>query len=288
MFVLLGSANARERMLAGLPATERTLDIDGVATAVLALGEGRSLLLLHGGIECGGAMWAPVLQQLAARNRIVVPDVPGLGESGAVGHLDADSFASWLTRVIEQTGLERPTLIAHSLVGSLAARVAEPLREHISQLVVYAAPGIGPYRMPMRLRYVAIRFAIRPTPRNAERFDRFALLDLDATRRRDPEWFEAFETYTRDQAAKSHVKKAMRQLVSGQTKPIPNGVLERISVPTSLLWGREDRMVPLSIGQAAAERFGWPLHIVEAAAHAPHVEQPDAFVTTVRDMGAAA
>jgi hypothetical protein len=40
--------------------------------------------------------------------------------------------------------------------------------------------------MPLRLRYVAIRFAIHPSARNAERFDRFALLDLATTRRRDP------------------------------------------------------------------------------------------------------
>ena len=70
----------------------------------------------------------------------------------------------------------------------------------IERLVVYAAPGVGPYRMPLRLRYVAIRFAIRPSARNAERFDRFALLDLDATRERDPEWYDAFVAYTRSRA----------------------------------------------------------------------------------------
>jgi pimeloyl-ACP methyl ester carboxylesterase len=153
--------------------------------------------------------------------------------------------------------------------------------EGASRLVVYAAPGVGPYRMPLRLRYVAIRFALRPSPRNAERFDRFALLDLDATRRRDPEWFEAFDTYTRAQAAVPHVKKTMHRLIATQIKPIPDDELARIDTPTSLLWGRHDRMAPLGIGQAAAARHGWPLHIVEDAAHAPHIEQPDAFVHTL-------
>ncbi len=58
-------------------------------------------------------------------------------------------------------------------------------------------------------------------------------------------------------------------------------LLARIDVPTTLLWGRHDRMVPLAIGETAATRHGWPLHIIDAAAHAPHIEQPDAFVETL-------
>ena len=223
-------------------------------------------------------MWAPVLAQLARHHRVVAPDVPGLGESASLDRLDTDSFARWLTGVAEQTGLDHPTVVAHSLIGSLAVRVAIRGDELIRRLVVYAAPAVGPYRMPLRLRYVAIRFAIRPTPRNAERFDRFALLDLDATRRRDPDWHEAFDSYTRARAREAHVKKTMRQLIATQTKPIPDTELARIDVRTTLLWGRHDRMVPLAVGQAAAARHGWPLRIIDHAAHAPHIEQPDAFV----------
>lgn len=280
--------NPRERMLAGLPATTRTLDIGGLATAVVELGEGPPLLLLHGGIECGGAMWAPVVPQLALHHRVVVPDVPGLGESTPAAQLDEDTFAHWLTGLVDQTGLDRPSLVAHSLLGSLAARFAARGSTLLGRLVLYGAPAVGPYRIPLRLRYVAIRFAIRPTRRNAERFDRFALLDLDATRRRDPGWYDAFDAYTRARAAEPHVKKTMWHLIATQTKPIPDVELDRINTPTALLWGRQDRMVPLSIGEAAAKRHGWPLHVIDHAAHAPHVEQPDAFVRTLAAIDAVA
>ena len=178
------TTSPRERMLAGLPATTRTIDVHGVSTAVLeAGGDGPGLLLLHGGIECGGAMWAPVLARLARHCRVVVPDVPGLGESAPVPDLDVTAFGEWLTGVTELTGLEGPTVVAHSLVGTLTARLAASGSRAMGRLVVYGAPGVGPYRMPPRLRYVAIRLAIRPSARNAERFDRFALLDLDANAR---------------------------------------------------------------------------------------------------------
>ena len=273
-------------MLAGLPISERIVDIDGVATAVIEAGDGPPLLLLHGGIECGGAMWAPVVAALARDHRLVVPDVPGLGESAPVPHLDRDTFGRWLAQLADDTGLDRVPVVAHSLIGGLAAEVAAREQDTISHLVIYAAPGIGRYRMPPRLRYVALRFALRPTDRNAERFERFALLDRDATRRRDPDWYDAFAAYTQDRARVRHVKATMRGLVSTGTRPIPDADLAMMDVRTTLLWGRHDRMIPLSFGVDAATRFGWPIHIVEDAAHAPHIEQPEAFVDALRTITA--
>ena len=274
-------AEARDRMLAGLPVTARTIDIDGIATSVLEGGDGPQLVLLHGGIECGGAMWAPVLSRLMEHHRVVVPDVPGLGESAPATRLDTDTFVRWFEGLLQRTNLERPTLVAHSLIGTLATRLATRERGLLGQLVVYAAPGIGPYRIPMRLRYVAIRFAIRPTVRNAERFEDFALLDRAATRRLDPDWFDAFSAYTMARASVPHVKTTMRRLVASETKPVPDAELSRIDVPTSLLWGRHDLMVPLGLAEAAARRHAWPLHVIDDAAHAPHIEQPDAFVESL-------
>lgn len=138
--------------------------------------------------------------------------------------------------------------------------------------------------MPLRLRYVAIRFGIRPTARNAKRFERFALLDLDATRSRDTQWFDAFSEYTRARATVPHVKRTMRQLLTAGTKQIHDEELRQISVPVDLFWGQDDRMVPCALAEGASNRLGWPLHIIPGAAHAPHVEQPDAFVQAMTDL----
>jgi 2-hydroxymuconate-semialdehyde hydrolase len=274
-------------MLAELPTT-RFVDIAGTSTALLEVGDGPPLLLLHGGIECGGAMWAPVVARLAECHRVVAPDLPGLGESAPFDRLDTEAFGRWLTGVTDETGINRATVVAHSLTGGLAARAATRAHPSIERLVVYAAPAVGPYRMPLRLRYVAVRFAIRPTARNAERFDRFALLDLDDTRRRDPDWYDAFAAYTMSRAREPHVKSTMRRLIASETKPIVDADLARIDIPVTLLWGRHDRMVPLAVGEAAAARYDWPLRVVEDAAHAPHIERPDAFVDALTAITASA
>ena len=123
-------------------------------------------------------------RRLAESNRVIVPDVPGLGESDPVARLDDVAFAGWFGELIRATCQEPPTLIAHSLLGSVAARFAVAHGGLLRRLVVYAAPGVGPYRMPLGLRVVAVRFGLRPTARNAERFDRWAFYDFDRARRR--------------------------------------------------------------------------------------------------------
>lgn len=282
----LGNRTARERMLLGHPVTERRLRVAGALTTVLEGGDGPSLVLLHGGIECGGPVWAPVISRLAETHRLTVPDLPGLGQSEPVALLDAAAFDEWFAALIRETCPEEPTLVAHSLVGSLAARFGAEHGSLLRRLVICAAPGIGPYRMPLRLRVVATRFALRPSERNAERFDRFALRDLDRTRENDPGWFEAFTAYTLSRAAVPSVKRAMHQLLKAGTKQIADAELRHIAIPTTLVWGRCDRMVPVSLAEGASARFGWTLQVIEGVAHVPQVEQPEAFVKALRVTGA--
>jgi 2-hydroxymuconate-semialdehyde hydrolase len=267
-------------MLAGLPISQQRLVVAGIDTSVLQAGEGPPLVLLHGGIECGGAYWAPVITRLAETHHVVVPDAPGLGESAPVDRLDARTFAGWFEDLLAQTHAERPMLVAHSLLGSVAVRYATA-HDRLSHLVIYAAPGIAAYRMPAGLRYAAIRFSINPTARNAERFERFALYDRAATRDRDAPWFDAFDAYLRSRATVPHVKRTMRRLLGAGTKRIPDDELRRIKRPTTLLWGRHDRMVPLRLAENASEVLRWPLHVVEAAAHVPHIEAPTAFLAAL-------
>ena len=110
----------RQRMLRNIAMREGRLDVDGIDTSVLEGGEGPPLVLLHGGIECGGAMWAPVVTGLAEHHRLVVADVPGLGESAPAARLDQRRFDVWFAELLRLTCPQPPAVIAHSLLGTLA------------------------------------------------------------------------------------------------------------------------------------------------------------------------
>jgi 2-hydroxymuconate-semialdehyde hydrolase len=225
--------------------------------------------------------WAPVISRLADSYRVVVPDVPGLGESAPAATLDAAAFEDWFSALLRLTCNDKPTLVAHSLLGTLAARFGGQHGHLLSGLFIYGAPGVGPYRMPLELLVTAIRFDLWPSERNNERFERLAFHDLDRARRQDAEWFKAFSAYALSRAVVPHVKRTMRQLIRIGTKQVPDTELRRSEVPIALLWGRHDRFVPFRLAESASARLGWPLHVIDEAGHVPHLEQPDAFLAAL-------
>lgn len=176
---------------------------------------------------------------------------------------------------------EKPTLIAHSLDGSLAAGFATQHSGLLRGLLLYGAPGIGPYRIPLGLLVTAIRFNLWPSERNNARFADWAFLDPARTRRRDPEWYDAFMAYGLSRGSVPNVKRTMRQLVKAGSKQISDAELHGIHVPVALIWGRRDRMAPLRIAELAAAKFGWPLHVIDDVGHVPHIEQPEEFLRAV-------
>jgi 2-hydroxymuconate-semialdehyde hydrolase len=270
---------SRSTLLAGLPVTERRLAIAGVRTTLLTGGDGPPLVLLHGGIEIGGAYWAPIIPALAQYSRLVVPDVPGLGESDPfAGPVDQAAFDTWMMALLAETCAGPPALVAHSLLGGYAARFAARHAGRLTSLAIYGAPAIGPFRMPLGLLVTAILFDVHPSARAQQRFLKWAFLDPARAQHQHPEWFDAFNALCVERGRIPHVKRTMRQLITYGTRRIPDATLGGIGIPTALLWGRQDRMTPLRLAERAEATLGWPLHVVEGAGHAPHLEQPDRFL----------
>lgn len=274
---------AREHLLDGVAVTDHRLEANGVETRVLTGGNGPPLAFLHGGSQAGGVLWARVLPRLVRTHRVVVPDLPGLGESAPLPRLDADAFGQWLAAVLAVAVDEPPTLVAHSLPGNLAARFAAAHHEALRRLVLVAAPTIQDFRPPPGLLVAAMRLNLRPSRRNLERFARWPYLDRQRTGAQLGTWHDALDAYLLSRAGVPQVKRTMRQIVGAGRKAIPASDLHAITVPVELLWGRGDRMVPVSIGQAASTALGWRLHVIDGAGHLPHIEQPKAFVDALED-----
>jgi len=275
--------DARERLLAGLPVTERRLQLAGVSTAVLEGGGGPPVVLLHEQGEFA-ARWMRVIPGLVTTHRVVAPDLPGHGTSELTdGPLNADRVFAWLAELIERTCASPPALVGHMLAGAIAARFARDHPDRLSRLVLVDTFGLRWFRPGPRFALALIRYIARPNERAFDRLLGHCIADLGGLRDQMGERWEAYHAYVLDRARTPSLKAALPALMRRFGVPaIPSVDLARIAVPTTLIWGRHDPATPLRVAQAASERYGWPLHVIENAGDDPPMEQPEAFLEALR------
>lgn len=92
-----------------------------------------------------------------------------------------------------------------------------------------------------------------------------------------------FEAYNLDRARTPKQQAAMGSLMENfGFPPIPAEELASISVPTVLIWGREDLATDVEVAEEASERYGWPLYVIDDAADDPPLERPEEFVRAFR------
>jgi pimeloyl-ACP methyl ester carboxylesterase len=274
-------AYARERLLSGLPVTERRLQLAGVSTAVLEGGDGPPIVLLQGEFA---AVWMRVIPDLVTTHHVIAPDLPGLGASElSNGPPGANAVMTWLDQLIQQTCAARPVLVGKGVGGALAARFAINHADRIDQLVLVDTRGLDRFRPPPGMAVSFLGVMMRPTERGLQRgFRNYCFADFDGVRAEMGERYEWMAAYALDRFRTPGVKAAMRRLTRQLSSAIPSEQLARIAVPTTLIWGRHDLGVRVSIAEAASARYGWPLHVIDNARDEPAIEQPKAFLSALR------
>lgn len=269
----------RGRLLADLPVTEQQLTLAGVSTAVLEGGDGSPIVLLHGPGE-SALWWMRVVPDLVTTHRVIVPDLPGHGASEVIDNaLNVPAVMRWLGELIEQTCSAPPTLVGHLLGGAIAARFAGTQNVQITRLTLVDSLGLGRFLPSPRFAFGLVRFLVRPTDHAYDSFLDQCLVDRDGLIHQMGDNWEPFLAYNLDRARTPSVKAAMQTLMKEVGIPrIPAEDLEGITVPTSLIWGRDDRAIRLDIAKSASTRYGWPLYVIDDAGDDPKLERPQAFL----------
>ena len=273
----------RERLLSGMPVSQRRIDLAGVSTAVLEGGDGSPVVLLHGPMG-NAAHWMGVIPGLVASHRMIVPDLPGHGASEVPdGRIDAGRVMAWLGELIEQSCKTPPVLVGQLLGGAIAARYASEHGHRLCRLVLVDTFGFRPFQPAPEFGLALSNFLAQPTERTHTALWHHCAFNLDALRQRMGERWQPFEAYNLDRARTPSVQAAVAMLMEHFGVPaISTSDLARIAVPTILIWGRHDRATPLAVAEEASARFGWPLHVIENCNDDPPVEQPDALLRTLR------
>lgn len=270
--------DARERLLAAIPADERREELAGISTAFLETGEGPPIVLLHGPGEFGGT-WMRVIPELAESHHVIAPDLPAHGASELPqGDLDAERMIDWLDQLIKRTCSSPPVLVGHVLGGAVATRFAIEHSDRLAHLVLVDSLGLARFRPKPRFALTMLGFQMRPNEQSYDRFMRQCSLNLDGLRSEMGDSWEPFVAYNLANARSPKAKAIGRLMRKVGLPRIPRERLAQIATPTTLIWGRQDKANRLKVAEVASERYGWGLEVIDDCADDPARDQPEAFL----------
>lgn len=273
LLCLLTSA-ATARAQATQPAVaDKTATIYGAKIHYLEAGSptNPTVILLHG-LGADSSTWASNIAPLAAKYRVIVPDQIGFGKSDKpILNYRVGTLVDFLGGLMKELKIARATLVGNSLGGFTATAFALAYPEKVDKLVLVDAAGYAvPKETDPRL-FNALNPSTREGVRqvmslifyNKEVYTSDAAVDLLFTRK-----MQTGDGYT--------VRAFTESILRGED--MLDGKLDKVKHPTLIIWGREDLLTPLSMG----ERFhkdikGSQLFIIEKCGHVPQMEKAAEF-----------
>jgi pimeloyl-ACP methyl ester carboxylesterase len=271
----------------------RHVEIHGHRVAYRIGGSGPAIVLIHG-MARSSSTWRHVMPTLAERFTVVAPDLLGHGESEKPrADYSLGAFASGVRDLLLALGHERATVVGHSLGGGVAMQFAYQFPEHCERLVLVASGGLGD-EVNLLLRLLTLPGAelvlplacnnwIHDAGANVSRWLRNIGLHTGA--HLDEIW-ESYGSLADAQTRTAFVH-TLRSVVdvSGQRVSAADRLYLAAAVPTLIVWGSHDHIIPVAQGCATHDAIaGSRLHVFEGAGHFPHCEHPVEFATVVGDF----
>jgi pimeloyl-ACP methyl ester carboxylesterase len=248
-----------------------------ITTRVHRAGQGEPVVFLHG---AAGLQWDPFLDGLAERFSVYAPEHPGttLGDPDGIRALDdLWDLVLYYDELFDALGLDAPAVVGHSFGGMVAAEIAATLRGRVSKLVLISALGLWRDDEPIRNFMVMTPEELVPyvvaDPNGPAAAALLAAPDLES---------EAGQTAV--------IQSTWSLACTGKfIWPIPDrGLrkrLHRITAPTLILWGHQDRLVKTVYADEFAGAIkGSRVEVLEGAGHLPHVEQPERTLAAVTEF----
>jgi len=270
----------------------RIVRLHGREVAYVVGGEGPAVLMIHG-IGGDWRTWEPVLAGLARQHQVVAVDLPGHGGSAkGAGDYSLGAHASTLRDLGGALGLERATVIGHSLGGGIAMQFAYQFPERCGRLVLVSSGGLGPdVGLVLRLATLPGSELFLSLTAPAAR----SLINCAASVGR--------ALRVRPTADAEHYARAFAALAEPDTRAAFLGTLRGVvgtggqlvdardrlylteHMPTLIVWGEHDAVLPVDHGRAAQQAMpGSRLEIFENAGHLPQLDDPGRFIAVVDDF----
>lgn len=255
------------------------IDLDGRRTHYLEKGDGEPVILIHG-FNYDSNMWADNIDVLAESFKVYALDLWGFGYSTR-DPLDYgyQLYADQVLKFMDALGIQSASLVGQSMGGGTAILFCTQHRERVNKLLL-VDPGGMHNPLPLTGKFF-----------NLPKVGEFLLnLKTDAIRRKN---LANFWIHNQDLITKDYLDNVTRCQKAEGSNPVMLAVLRkdffdklsdeiydiaRMDVPMLIVWGRQDKAIPLSTGEKMHSICrGARMEIIDNAGHVPNYEQADTF-----------
>jgi pimeloyl-ACP methyl ester carboxylesterase len=267
--------------------------VHGHRRAYVKTGTGPALLLLHG-LGCDHHTWDPVLSRLSSHFTVIAPDLLGHGQSDKPrGDYSVAGYANGMRDLLTVLGIDKATVVGHSLGGGVAMQFAYQFPERTERLCLVAPGGLGP-DVTLLLKALTLPGAglavgaLAAGPVRA--LGRTALHALSRTGLscfRDAH--ELADIYDRmgDAATRTALRHVTRGVIDwrGQIVTMTDRAYLTEHMPMCVVWGAHDSIIPAHHAEVARRSApGARVEVLAHSGHFPHRDHPERFVRIVREF----
>jgi len=249
---------------------EKTIFINNLRVHVKISGQGDPILILHG---WGSSSWSfKKVQEILSRNgfKVFIPDLPGFGESDAPNYAwGVEDYSEFISVLAEELNLSKFFLLGHSFGGRISIKFVNKYSEKVKSLVLVGSAGL--------------KTKIDPKTKMIYRFSNFGKKIFSK------KIFRLFKNFAKKifyfvLRHRDYVKAqgVMRDIMKKVLKEDLLPELSIIKVKTLLIWGEEDKDVPVECAHIFHENIkDSELKIFPNIGHSPHKEIQEEFSKTI-------
>jgi pimeloyl-ACP methyl ester carboxylesterase len=269
------------------------LTLHGHRVAYRLAGAGPLLVLIHG-ITSDSSTWTRVMPYLARDFTVLAPDLAGHGQSSKPrGDYSLGAHASGLRDLLAALGHERGTFVGHSLGGGIAMQLSYQFPELCERLVLVDSGGLG-REVSLLLRAATLPGSELVLPLlaatrllDAGRFGAGLIGRVGLRVGTDVEEMARGHATLADPGARAAFVHTLRAVVEpgGQRVGATDRLYLARHIPSLLMWGEQDTIIPVAHGRAAHEQIpGSRLEIFTRSGHFPQLDEPERFIAALRDF----
>ncbi|MGB6784615.1 MAG: alpha/beta hydrolase [Nitrosotalea sp.] len=257
---------------------EKYITVNGNKIRYIEEGDSKNTIILLHGLGGIAERWLPVVPLLSKKYRVIALDLIGYGQSDKPQvDYTPEFFRDSVLGFLETLSLQKTVMVGTSLGGEIVAECAATQNPLIKKIVMVAPAGIMKSHTPVLDAYTMA--ALYP---NHESVKIAYQMMMGENKEISP---QSVENFISNMTRPNSKMVFLSTLLGMKNSPVITEKLKLIKVPTLLIWGKEDKMIPIEYSKEFVSSIpGCDFVVMNGCGHTPYEEKPNEFSKLVLDF----